>query len=256
MANPKRASARPSNADARPPGRRRFLYTPELLANGRRRYEQTTESVDAIAADFGIARRTLRNLADKEGWVRYVAPAHDLPAHARMLDEAAALEKAQAAETHAQPSAFLALPLSGGENESDACSPSVEASTNLARPPDAPQAGEEPLNPEQRAAMMDRLYRSVDRELAIVEAMRARLRNTPQAAQEAERTARTLANLTATFNKLERMRCGLPDTDNDDIPTDIDELRQELARRIAAFMESRGDDEDAFTPDPAPPDDA
>ena len=36
------------------------------------------------------------------------------------------------------------------------------------------------------------------------------------------------------------------ETPYDDMPADLDEFREALARRIEAFMESRGDEEDAF----------
>jgi hypothetical protein len=58
-----------------------------------------------------------------------------------------------------------------------------------------------------------------------------------------ERAARTLATLTTTLERLARMRTGTPPSTgayaDDDVPADIDEFRNELARRIAAFLESR-----------------
>jgi hypothetical protein len=70
--------------------------------------------------------------------------------------------------------------------------------------------------------------------------MRARMKNTPQSPSDAERTARTLGSLTDTLHKLQRMSCAIPQAaDYDDMPTDIDAFRIDLARRIDAFVASR-----------------
>ena len=99
------------------------------------------------------------------------------------------------------------------------------------------------------ASTIERLHRAVLEELAAVEAMRAALKNDPQKPADADKTAHTLASLTATVNTLQRMRAGLPSTghdDDDDLPTDLDDFREALAQRIEAFMASRGDEADAF----------
>jgi hypothetical protein len=90
-----------------------------------------------------------------------------------------------------------------------------------------------------------RLRRAVLEELRAVEAMRAKLKRNPV---DAERTARTLSSLTETLQKLQRLQCTLPETelkDDDDMPADIDEFRNELARRINAFVDSRIGESDA-----------
>jgi len=84
-----------------------------------------------------------------------------------------------------------------------------------------------------------RLHHAVLEELGAVEAMRAKK---PQNPADAERTARTLSSLTETLQKLQRLQCTLPEIelkDDDDMPADIDEFRNELARRINAFVDSR-----------------
>ncbi len=170
-----------ASAPAQLPVSRRYRYTPELLASGRRRYEESGETITAIAADFGVHKTTLQRLAKREGWMRYVAPARDLPAAARLAAE-------------------------------------VEA---LAPVPDAP--------PDQAAADMasvsgtvSRLHAAVLAELASVEAMRAALNKVPQHPQDAALTARTLASLTDTLNKLQRLQCAQPQSGipNDDMPAD------------------------------------
>ena len=100
-----------------------------------------------------------------------------------------------------------------------------------------------------------RLRRAVLEELRAVEAMRAKLKRNPV---DAERTARTLSSLTETLQKLQRLQCTLPETelkDDDDMPADIDEFRNELARRIKAFVDSRtgGDDVEGTAVPPLDP---
>jgi len=100
-----------------------------------------------------------------------------------------------------------------------------------------------------------RLHRAVLEELRAVEAMRAKLKRNPV---DAERTARTLSSLTETLQKLQRLQGTLPETelkDDDDMPADIDEFRNELARRINAFVDSRtgGDDAEGTAVPPLDP---
>jgi hypothetical protein len=83
-------------------------------------------------------------------------------------------------------------------------------------------------------------------ELTVVEALRDRLKNEPQTPVAAERTARTLSTLTDTLQKLQRLQCAAPANGPDyDMPADIDEFRNELARRINAFVDSRIGEGDA-----------
>lgn len=193
-----------------------ITYTPELLANGRYRYERTDESLVSIASDFGVHRNTLRALVAREGWVRYKQPPRDLLPAAKLL--------AQANGLNDLPSAAAAAP--------------IEKKTELQQP-GSPLNG--PALPPPSETIM-RLHRAVLEELGAVEAMRARLKREPQNPVDAERTARTLSSLTETLQKLQRLQCTLPETefkDDDDMPVDIDEFRRELARRIRVFVESR-----------------
>ena len=92
-----------------------------------------------------------------------------------------------------------------------------------------------------------RLHRAILDELAAVETLHANLKGRPQDAAGAARTARTLSSLTATLHKLQSLQCTPANSgsDHDDIPADIDEFRNELARRIEAFVASRTDEGDA-----------
>ena len=109
MAKRTRASARkPTRAPARKrayqhahlPVSRRYTYTPELLADGRRRYEQTEEPVVAIAADFGIHTTTFQRMANREHWLRYRPPPRDLSPAAKLAAQAEAFAQAQAFDRH------------------------------------------------------------------------------------------------------------------------------------------------------------
>jgi len=72
-----------------PPTRPTRTYTPELLAHAKLRYEDTDETQDSIAADLGVSRRTLGNLAKKHGWaLRKDRPPRDLPQALKLEIEA------------------------------------------------------------------------------------------------------------------------------------------------------------------------
>jgi hypothetical protein len=226
----RRASASPGAGKPPPPSARRHSYTPELLAAGRHRYEHTEESITSIAVDFGIHKSTLRRMAARLGWVRHVPPPRDLQPAARLLAQAEALEKATVAAD--SPRSSLAVPaeqrVEGAEHK-----PSAGNQAAALLPPPG--------------VTIERLYRDVLDEITAVEALRAQLKRKPHSALDGERTARTLSNLTEIVNKLERMQCGnfQSGQDDDDLPRDIDEFRNELARRIEALVESRADDGDA-----------
>ncbi len=179
------------------------FYTPELLAHARRRYEETAEPAGPIAADLGIHTCSLSRLARNLGWVRRNAGQRGLTTAMRLAEEAHAAAAARAEEAPAVP---------------------AEA-------------------PVSDAPTLDRLEQAVLKELASVEAMRKQFGAEPYEPRDAERTARTLANLTDTLGKLKRMRAGVteharPQDDYDDWPEDIDAFRNELARRIRVFVES------------------
>ena len=115
MAKPKRATARRKRVRAKPkakphansrtkprprPHGNRLVFSPELLADGKRRYETTEETLDSIALDFSSNRSTLRNVAKREGWKRYVPPPRGLSRAAEIAAQAEALE-AEALEAEA-----------------------------------------------------------------------------------------------------------------------------------------------------------
>ena len=190
----KHAASANKDANGRP------FYTPEFLAEARRRIEHTTESMTSIAGKFGMHHSVLSKLIKRAGWLRPGAALH---------------------QRGLSPAMRLAA-------EADALA-------------DAPE-------PPNHAAL-DRIEQAVLKELATVETMRASLDKEPLRPIDAERTARTLSILTDTLAKLRRHRlAAAPQSGSDhddDMPIDLDAFRDELARRIEAFMESRPDEDDA-----------
>ncbi|HEX5509804.1 MAG TPA: hypothetical protein VFX37_14990, partial [Pseudolabrys sp.] len=223
---------------------RRYIYTPELLAEGRRRYEQTEDRVVDIAADFRCHGTTFQRLANRLGWVRHKAPPRDLPPAAKLEAEAEALAARYAAAS-SPPSEGARSPAETGGGQSNPSAGAQEPPSLTL--PFAERGGQWATQPATNLPPIQetvaRLHADILNELASVEAMRKRLDTMPQSPIDAERTARTLANLMATLRQIAPLSpAPAQDKDhdeNDDFPTDIDELRNELARRINAFVASR-----------------
>jgi hypothetical protein len=208
-------------------------FTPELIANGRERYEQTDEPVASIAADFCVNERTLNKYRLKWGWTpRGERPAHGLSELARLREEAMDIPAppTRAASTETRPA------------EGSAVVPADAVAPN--GPADAAVAGADQFA-ERRAAIIDRMWRAVDAELGAVERMRAQLGAQSQRPVDAEKTARTLESIMRTLKEVDRLRFAVEapaatdDDDYDDMPRDLEEFRCELARRIDAFVASR-----------------
>jgi len=223
--------------DARKPHpslRRR--YTPALLADGRRRYEQTAEPLADIAADFNLHRSSLRRMAGLLGWVRYVPPPRDLPADTRLRRQAEALAARVAGGAQADPASAEALP-----------SPTPDPSPPLAAPTGDGETAVAGASPQAIARSIDQMLRVVQGQIDGLTALRAQMDGVPLTHSEIRAASRAIVNLTATLRDLHRMRRA-PATSpvsrsgvdhDDDMPRDIDEFRRELARRIDAFVASR-----------------
>lgn len=198
----------------KPPIQRARGFTPAAIENVRQRYEETNESLEAIARDFDCHRSSIERLARVHGWMlRKHRVARDLPA-ALQLDLAVAHVLHTA--TNADSSAERPVP---EISTADAERPLVEPSLAL------------------------RLELAVARELEKVEALRAETGSASRRTVEAERIARTLSALTQTLFKVRRLRepgSSIAD-EHDQFPVDADEFRLELARRIDAFVRSRSD---------------
>ena len=113
----------------------------------------------------------------------------------------------------------------------------LAAATDPALPP---EANSTPVSPQRRMAIAARIQDVVERHLAAIEKVLAVLG--PGEPGEAERTARTLAGFSRTLREVaalnEPEQAPPDETDDDPVPSDIDEFRRELARRIRGFIEA------------------
>jgi hypothetical protein len=202
-------------------------YSPELLAAIRYRYEETDQPMNGLAADFEIGITTLQTLVRKNGWTPRSKRMRDCPPSMQLLEEAQALVTALPPHDEAIPTPTL--PLAGGGSDG------VPADSIVPMPVSATIA---PALPHLSSA--ERLEALVEKEIAAEEAARAELGIRPRARNEAERCARTLSVLTQTLHTLKKLNPGGNSTgDYDDMPGDIDALREALAHRINAFVEGR-----------------
>jgi len=100
-----------------------------------------------------------------------------------------------------------------------------------------------------RQAFIARLWRTADWQVRDIE---KRLDGALQEPAERERDARTLAVLVKTLRELTAFDETAPQpaipADDDPVPDDIDEFRNELARRIKALVDSRTHSRDAGEP--------
>jgi hypothetical protein len=241
MAKRTRAPARRSRKSKSPSGKvrkaniertrkavesRRCKFSPALEARGRYLFEETAASMEDIAFELGIHKGTVPVVARRRNWKRYLPPPHDVSPATRILVAAESLERRRD-DAPSGPDTERGLPAqpdgAAGESETD---------------------------------LVARLRRAVLNELTVVESLRDRLKNEPQSRVAAERTARTLSTLTDTLQKLQRLQCAVPANGPDyDIPADIDEFRNELARRIDEMAASWSDEGTGERSVPAGPDD-
>jgi hypothetical protein len=173
---------------------------PELLAEGKRLYEQTKTPLHEIAAMMGISRATLRNRIREWGWTRRQQPS-------RALDLLHAVRGAAVAVT-----------------------------TNEL------QGAAAPVTPERRAAIAARIMDVVERQMDAVERVLDTVQPNDQG--EGERGTRMLASISQTLRETAALvapeETTQPnETDDDTPPRDIDAFREELARRIHAFIDAR-----------------
>jgi len=195
-------------------------YTPEFLASLRQRYEGSDRPMRQLARDFGIGISTLSALVEKEGW------------HKRSQRRRGAPEAPYIAEASAL---MAALPPRGSSGADAEPLPAAEAPASL--PGAAPPAG------GQRSAA-ERLEALLTQEIAAEEAARAELGELPHLRAEADGCTRRLAILTQTLKTLRAIPPPAPAAE-DDQPMDIDELREDLARRLHALIDGRIDSERA-----------
>lgn len=194
-----------------------MIFTEQLLADVRRRYEQTPEILSTMAFDLDIARTTLVKMANQKGWVRYRPQPRDIIPAAQLAARAAALPKAV---TRADPAPSEA--------------------TALVVTPQPPPETVHDLSPDD-PALVEWLRRELLAQIGIVKSLREQERAEPITEERALLMARMLVSLTEATLKLKRFTAGatLQPAEADDLPENIDEFRNELARRIRAFVASR-----------------
>jgi hypothetical protein len=234
----------------------RKIFSPEMLADGKLRYERG-DLVEDIAADWKSHPHTVVRTAKRLGWVRNrTRPPQELSAARRLQRqlELAPLSGGLGAPVDIAPPGLGERPQPRGERpqpRGERPQPPPEPPQPPGEPParreTAPQTPLPEPQPDTPLALLatDQVERSVLTQLAEIEAMRARLGPQAQTPAEAHHTARALATLTQTLQRLQELRSPAPRPqpgsydDDDDMPRDIDEFRNELARRMRLLVQSR-----------------
>ncbi len=258
---------------------RRLQFTPALIADVRRRYERTDEPLATLAADLGCSIETVRNIAGRENWLRYAPPPRDLTPAARLAARAKTLAAHQSpfVPAHAgtqnqardadglgpgSPRARGRTDVAPGSPLEPALGPAEGRTRVRGRTDDDSELTESASEPPQEqplrlAVTAEALHRELQTLLAELTATRARMKRERSGKHDLRQMAQVIASLTATLRALQPMLCPDPQAGadpNDDMPADIDEFRNELARRIDAFVASRTEPGDAGGDSAAPVD--
>ena len=197
-----------------------------------------------MAADLGCCTETVRAIARREGWVRYEPPPRDLSPAARL-------------RVRAERLAALHPPLEGEGREAERSEGErggVTLEENSPPPGNSREATVADLPPpgggeEEVAVIAAQMLHEVGGFLDDVRAARKRMKREGYAKHDLQAVSRVIADCSASLARLKPMaqRAAEPDTGipYDDMPADIDEFRNELARRIEAFFAARPDAGDA-----------
>jgi hypothetical protein len=180
---------------------RKKELSPELVAEARCLYEQTLTPVKDIIAMVGLARSNFYYRIRDWGWHQR-----------RRRGRNGSFELVHALTT----SEVMRLP------------PMETAVEDVA-----------PVSPQQRYVLALRIHEAAERQIAAVEKVLDAL--APGKTDEAERRARTLACISRTLQDLAALNqpdeVTPPDeADDDPVPSDIDELRNELARQPPGYL--------------------
>ncbi len=264
-------------------------YTDEFLAAVRHRYEDTDQPLRLIVAEFEIGMTTLQTLVQKNGWAKRSQRARNLRPASRLIDNVIALADlpapqgaAAATQTSASRttnerddgaracsadvelertanSAFSPSPLWGGSAREACRGGGASFGATTPTPGPSPQGGGEHSEFAARPTLdagLARVEAFLLGRVAAEQAAHARRGGAPQESADRERSARTISILLRALHSLRELRSDVStfepsDNHDDDMPADIDEFRNELARRIDAFVASRtgaGDDQRASEP--------
>lgn len=205
-------------------------FSADRIARLKHRYEETDQTVAAIARDEGLSERQLHALKRNEGWR---ARSAIRPAGKKASDRKSTAKKSAAKKSAAkQPSVRQ---------------PSAGRSTA--------EAGRAPASPKPRT--VSKPPPGVVDTPTLIARIRAQLEGALETAQERgpeadpDATARLMASLTRTLQSLRalekdttqdgRRQDDRRDDGADAPPLDLAELRRELARRIDRLREERGD---------------
>jgi hypothetical protein len=190
---------------------RRIEITPEQQEAARVRFEEKGQPLKAIAPSLGMSPRTLFDRAKEWGWV--------------MRGRTDSVRRRTAVERAATLNLIL------GAIEAQASAPPPPAAAAPALPTDAAaRAGVD------RAALTARIRQAVEQELGRVDRLLGR-----GGEGSLDGAAKTLATLVKTLAELNRLDAATAApaagaTEEDDGAFgDLDELRRELARRLAAL---------------------
>jgi transposase-like protein len=234
--------------------------TSEAWAQIRHDYEHTDRPVEEICAEHGISSGTLRDRMRRWHWRRRrppiprEGPPAVAPPRSEIADTFRAAEPPTPRHGIEAPNAWPLGPrLRGDERDKQPPQPPPPADGFEAAPPAAPGDPIDAPAEGDAAQIVPRLQGAVVRVLPAIEATIAKLAAGPQRPRDMEQTARALGTLMRTLRELNALLSQHPlrsANDYDDIPEDIDEFRERLARRIEAFMQSRSDKE--FDEDPPP----
>ena len=187
-------------------------------------YEHTGRPLAHICAEHGITVPTMRYRMKRWEWRRRkpLIPRQGPPPVPVMQQEMAAAPAPYAVPLHPTP------------------------------PPQEPAPGRAQARPgwegEEPIAIVPRLQAAAARVLPAIEATVARLASGEFNSRDLEKTGRTLATLTRTLRELNALlvQHNAPlQPDDDPVPEDIDEFRDELARRIRGFIAARKNEQAA-----------
>ena len=214
--------------------------SPEEWAQVRHKYEQTDKPIEDICAEHGFSSGSLRVRARRWGWRRRWEPI--------AAEGPPPLQRAEPPVTLAPAMTFAGVAATA---EAEAPAESAAALPGL-QPPHAASGDEPPPDP---AEIVPQLLGAIARILPTAEAAVAKLAAGPMPPREMERAARALTSCTGTLRELtEVLSRHQPQAAGArlctcDMPEDIDEFRNELARRIDALVASQPDDESRAEPE-------
>lgn len=193
-------------------------YAPELVESVLHDHEYTDKPLKQIAAEHGVDVRDITRMRHANGIPSRRTRLRALPPEMREVHD---ITKRLRAARPAVADAEVARNTQG----------------------DAGRIAPNDADGQDLPALIARVARLVDQELAAEETTRAELGMLARTPVESERCARIVASMTRSLREVLRLRAGLAPEQGSNhdhgIPTDIDEFRRELARRINLFVASR-----------------